>query len=81
MLDCTIFEVKASFMNETMPHISIGGIIVLCHFHKNDLMPMFICKNDKNLVTLYNVIFANMTGILSYLSYNFYQHKMAAMCH
>ncbi len=32
-------------------------------------MPVIIYKNDKHHVTLYNVIFSNMTGILSYLSY------------
>ncbi len=35
-------------------------------------MPVIICKNDKHLVTFYHVIFSNMTGILSYLSYSFY---------
>ncbi len=41
----------------------VGEITVLCHFRKNDLMPdIIICKNDKHLVTLYNVIFSNMTG-------------------
>ncbi len=52
--------------------ISVEGITVLCHFHKNDLMPVIIGKNDKHLVTLYNVIFSNMIGILSHLSYIFY---------
>ncbi len=37
-------------------HFQFGGITVLCHFRKNDLMPVIICKNDKHLVTLYNVI-------------------------
>ncbi len=41
-------------------------------FRKNALMPVIICNNDKHLVTLYNVIFSNMTGILSHLSYIFY---------
>ncbi len=44
-------------------------------------MPVIICKNDKHLVILYNVIFSDMTDILSYLSYFFYLHKRAAMCH
>ncbi len=44
-------------------------------------MSVIICKDDKHLVTLYNVILSNMTGILSHLSYIFYQHKRAAMCH
>ncbi len=34
-----------------------GGITVLCHFRKIDLIPVIICKNDKHLVTLCNVIF------------------------
>ncbi len=34
-------------------------------------MPVIIYKNDKQLVT-HNVIFLNMTGILSQLSYIFY---------
>ncbi len=59
-------------------YVSVGGISVLC---TNDLMPLIICKNYKHIVTLYEVIFSNMTGILSHLSYIFYQHKTAAMCH
>ncbi len=47
-------------------------ITVLCHFRKKDIMPVIICKNDKHLVTLYNIIFSNMTGIQSYLSDIFY---------
>ncbi len=43
-------------------------------FHKNDRMPVIICKNDKHLVTDYNVIFSNMTSTLSQLSYFFYEH-------
>ncbi len=39
---------------------------------KNSLMPVSICKIDKHLIILYNVIFLNMTGILSHLSYIFY---------
>ncbi len=35
-------------------------------------MPVIICKNDKHLVTLYNIIISNMTGILPHLSYIFY---------
>ncbi len=53
-------------------HSAVKGITVLCHFRKNSPMPVIICKNDKHLVILYNVIFLNMTGILSYLSYIFY---------
>ncbi len=34
---------------------SVGGITVLCHFRKYDLMPIIICKNDKHHVTLYNI--------------------------
>ncbi len=52
--------------------LSVRGITVLCHFRKYDLMPVIICKNDKHLVTLYNVIFSYMTGILSQMSYIFY---------
>ncbi len=49
------------------------GITVLCQFLKNELMPFIIIyKNDKHLVTVYTVIFSNMTGILSHLSYIFY---------
>ncbi len=29
-------------------------------------MPVIICKNDKHLVTLYNVIFSYMTDILTH---------------
>ncbi len=50
---------------------SVGGITVLCNIRKNDIMPVIMCKNYKHLVTLYNVIFSNITGILSYLSYIF----------
>ncbi len=51
---------------------SVREIIVLCHFHKNNIMPVIICKHDKHLVILHNAIFSNMTGILSYLNYIFY---------
>ncbi len=51
---------------------SVGGIRVVCHFRKDDLIPVIIYKNDKHLVTFYNDIFSNMTGILSHLSYIFY---------
>ncbi len=51
--------------------LPVGGITVLCHVHKNDLMPV-MCINDQHLVTLYNIIFSNMTGILSHLTYIFY---------
>ncbi len=34
----------------------------LSHFRKNDLMPLIICKNNKNFVTLFNIIFSNMTS-------------------
>ncbi len=40
--------------------------------YKNDLMPVAIYKNDNHLLTLYNVIFSNMKGILSHLRYIFY---------
>ncbi len=60
---------------------SVGEITVLCHFRNNDLMTVIICKNDKHLITLYNVIFSNMTGILLHLSYILYEHKRATMCH
>ncbi len=30
--------------------LSVAGITVLCHFCKNDLMPVIICKNGKHLV-------------------------------
>ncbi len=55
--------------------ISIGGITVLCHFRKNDLLHVIICKNDMHLATLYNVIFSNLTGILSHLNYILYYQK------
>ncbi len=51
---------------------SVRRITVLCPFRINDLMPVILCKKDKQLVTLYNVIFSNMTGILLHLSYIFY---------
>ncbi len=51
---------------------TVGGISILCHFEKHYLMPVIICKNNKYLVTFYNEIFSNMTGILSHLSYIFY---------
>ncbi len=54
---------------------SVRGITVLRHFRhfrKNNPMPVITCKNDQNLGTLYNVIFSNITGILSHLSYIFY---------
>ncbi len=51
---------------------SVRGIIVLRHFRKNNPMPVITCKNDQHLGTLYNVIFSNITGILSHLSYIFY---------
>ncbi len=35
-------------------------------------MLVIICKNYKHLVTLYNVIFSNITGILSHLINIFY---------
>ncbi len=38
---------------------NIGSTLVVGHLHKNDLMPVIICKNNKPLVTLYNVIFSN----------------------
>ncbi len=52
--------------------LPVRGITVLCHFRKNYIMLVIICKNDKHLVTLYNVIFSNMSDILSHLSYIFY---------
>ncbi len=33
----------------------------MCHFHKYILITLIIYKNDKRLVTLYNVIIANMS--------------------
>ncbi len=46
-------------MNEIVNDpLTVMGITVLCHFHKNGLMPVIICKNDKHFVTLYNVIFS-----------------------
>ncbi len=50
----------------------MGITVFVSSFVKNNLMPVIICKNDRHLVTLYNVIFENITGILSYLSYVFY---------
>ncbi len=52
--------------------LTVREITVLCHFHKNDLMPVIICKNNKHIVILYKVLFSDMTGILSHLSYIFY---------
>ncbi len=52
--------------------LSVEGITVFCHFRKNYLMPIIICKIDKLLGSHYNVIFSNMTDILSHLSYIFY---------
>ncbi len=52
--------------------LSGKGITVLCNVRKNYLMSVIICKSEKHLVTLYNVIFSNMTGIISHLSYIFY---------
>ncbi len=51
--------------------LSVGGRTVSCNYI-NDLMPVIICKNAKHHVTLYNVIFSNMTDILSHLNYIFY---------
>ncbi len=48
---------------------------------ENNSTPVIICKNNKHLVTLYNVIFSNMIGTLSHLNYIFYQHKRAIICH
>ncbi len=59
---------------DTTLHLSFGGITVLCHFCKNELLPVIKCKNDKHLVTLYNVIFSNMTCILNNRRYIFYWH-------
>ncbi len=61
-------QYEAIMINLTL-HFAVAEITVLCHFRQNDLMPVIICKSDKHLVTLYNVIFRNMTGILSHLSY------------
>ncbi len=38
---------------------SAWGITVLCHFCKNAIIPVIICKNDKHLVTCdsYHVTF------------------------
>ncbi len=49
--------------------VTVQWITVVCHFRNNDPMPVIIYKNDKNLITLYSVIFSN---ILSHLSYTFY---------
>ncbi len=35
-------------------------------FGKKDIIPVIIFIIDKHLVTIYNVIFSNMTCILSY---------------
>ncbi len=42
-------------------------------------MLLITCKNDKYLVTLYNVIFSKMTGHPA--TFELYLHKRAAMCH
>ncbi len=31
------------------PHVAMEGKTVLCHFRKNGLMPVIICKNYKHL--------------------------------
>ncbi len=49
--------------------LSVARIAVLYQFHKNGLMPLTIYKNEKHLITLYNVIFSNMTGILTFELY------------
>ncbi len=46
------------------PKLAVQGITIFCHFRKNYLMPVIICKNDMHFVTLYNVI--------CYLSHIFY---------
>ncbi len=43
-------------------------------------MPYIICKNDKHLETFYNVIFSNMSGILSHLSYRGQQCATEMKC-
>ncbi len=50
--------------------MSVREITVLCHVCKNGIMLVIICNNDQHLVTLHNVIFSNMTCIMSHLSYN-----------
>ncbi len=60
-----------SFVILNRQHVQVEGITALCHFRKHDIMAV-ICKNDKHLLTLYNVISSNMTGILSHLSYIFF---------
>ncbi len=62
-------------------YLTSPGNNSIVSFYENDQMPVIIYKNYKHLVTLYNVIFSNMTDILSHFSYIFYQHKRAAMCH
>ncbi len=54
----TILEFNDTF------ELAVVGIIVLCHFIKTDLMPVIISKNDQHLVTLYSVVFSNITGSL-----------------
>ncbi len=62
----------------TLPLLShlllpVEEITVFCHFLVDDLMSDIICKNDKHVVTLYNVILSNRTaGIMLHLSYIFY---------
>ncbi len=47
-----------AFAKACRDQLPVRGITVLCHFYKNDLMPVIIlCKNDKDLVTVYNGIF------------------------
>ncbi len=67
--DCSAFATITHCICTSTCLFSSEGIIVLCHFLKNDLMPVIICKNDKHLLKLYNVIFSNMTGVLSHLRY------------
>ncbi len=65
-----MYEWINEWINEWMNEIvndplTVMGITVLCHFHKNGLMPVIICHFDKHLVT-------NITGILLHLRYIFY---------
>ncbi len=79
--DLVDFSEKGDVLEHMEILVNIQSIgTVLCHFRKNGRMPVIICKNEKHIVTLYNVIFSNITGILSHLSYIFYYHMRGQQC-
>ncbi len=76
-MTCLSTDVVDVFISRNQAHcllsreswLAVRRLTVLYHFRKNDLMPVIKWKNDKHLVTLYTVIFSNVTSILSHLSY------------